>query len=126
MTGSDVGYIIGGAGFALAVVREWIATGERRRARPVVIVHEVRRRHFTDGPNEAASVYLTNESAASAFNVRFGIKMGEVHVGWKHDLKDSGPNRINVLGPGERYPAEGTLDIVIPNPALWWIQADPM
>jgi hypothetical protein len=112
MTSAEIGAAIGAAGLAVAIIREWIAAGERRRARPVVVVHEVQGRHALDERNEGVSVYLTNESAASAFNVRFGVKFRAHFIAWKHDLKDPAASRINVLRPSERYPPDGSINVV--------------
>jgi hypothetical protein len=126
--GSSVGFIVGAAGLAVAIVREMIAARERRRARPVVVAHEVRRRHFRDGMGggQAATVRLTNESSASAFNVRFGLEMKNVVVPWKHDLSDMDASRVNVIGPGATYPSQGELEIVIPDQVIWGLRGgDP-
>jgi hypothetical protein len=112
MINAEIGAAIGAAGLALAIIREWIAAGERRRARPVVVVHEVQGRHAVDEHNEAVSVYLTNESAASAFNVRFGVRFRAHLVAWKHDLNDPAASRINVLRPGQQYPPDGSINVV--------------
>ncbi len=75
--------------------------------------------------NHVASVHLTNESEASAFNIRFGIDVRGVHVAWKHSQADPEPSRLNVLRRNEREPAgQGTRDIVIPDNILWSIPAD--
>src|SRR6202035_696516 len=114
LVSAEVGYVIGEAGLGVALVRELIAGRERRRARPVVIAHEAHKSGPT-GDRQAAAVYLTNESAASAFNVRFGIKMGESLVSWKHDPRDREASRLNVLRPGAREPVDGALELIIPD-----------
>lgn len=120
--GPDIGYAIGAFGVALTVVTQRI---ERRRARPVVVCHEDQKRHFIEGGRQAASVYLTNESAASAFNVRFGIDVRGVHVGWKHSQADPEWSRLNVLRPNEREPSgQGLRDIIIADAVLWSMGAD--
>jgi len=124
---SDITFWIGVGGFAVVIVREWVASRERRRARPVVICHEDQKRTFAHRPHEdwEARVHLTNESAASAFNVRFGVEMGGVHVPWKHDpANDLDASRVNVLRPGARDP-EGTATyaVVIPDAVTWLIAA---
>jgi hypothetical protein len=111
---ADVGIIVGAGGFALAVLREMMAARERR-ARPVAVCHEASKRNL----QEVATVYVTNESAASAFNIRFGINMGGTHIGWKHSRSDPEPSRLNVLRPGDREPAQGVQEIVIPDAVLW-------
>lgn len=72
---SEITFWIGVGGFAIVIVREWSASRERRRARPVVICHEDQKRTFAHRPQEdwVAQVHVTNESAASAVNVRFGV-----------------------------------------------------
>ena len=66
----------------------------------------------------AVSVYLTNESAASAFNIRFGITIAGVAFAWKHDIKDEKASRGNVLRPGAREPSQGEREVSIPMTAL--------
>jgi hypothetical protein len=121
----DITFWIGVCGFAIVIVREWIASRERRRARPVVISHEDQKRTFGQRPHEdwAAQVHLSNESAASAFNVRFGVEMGGVHVPWKHDpANDVEASRVNVLRPGARDPeGTATYTVVIPDAVTWLI-----
>jgi hypothetical protein len=51
-----------------------------------------------------ASVYLTNESTTTAFNVRFGIDMAGRHASWKYDREDEKASRLNVLPPNDRHP----------------------
>lgn len=118
--GAVVGYAVGVAGITLAITRYWI---DQRRARPIVICHEHRRRHFKDVAGAsywAASAHLTNESAASAFNIRFGIMVRDVPVPWKREIDDPQPSRVNVLRPNEPYPANGGMvDIVIPDQVIW-------
>lgn len=120
--GSEFSYAIGAAGVAIGAIGAALTIRahrlERRRARPVVICHEVRKRHFIDGlaaSGQAASVYLTNESSASAFNIRFGIYVGDVPVGWRRDMEDKKPSRINVLPPGGRWPEQESVEVVIPD-----------
>lgn len=70
--------------FCMAALTDWI---EQRRVRPVVICNEQEKRHSGwEGERGfwVASVYLTNESSSSAFNVRFGINMAGRHMPWKH------------------------------------------
>lgn len=62
------------AGLALSALTYWIT---QRRVRPIVICHEHQKRHIRHEATRGywvASVYLTNESTTSAFNVRFGIE----------------------------------------------------
>jgi hypothetical protein len=74
--GSDVGYAVGVAGVVLAITRYWI---DQRRARPIVICHEDQKRTLREG-RFVAEAHITNESAASAFNIRFGVCAGGVYV----------------------------------------------
>jgi hypothetical protein len=112
------------AGFTVSALTYWIT---QRRLRPIVICHEQRKRHTRwEGPKPdadafwAASVYLTNESATSAFNVRFGIDMNGNHIPWKHDPQDDGPSRVNVLRPNERHPEKAAvLEVRIDDRMLW-------
>jgi hypothetical protein len=95
---------------------------ERRRARPVVICHEDQKRDLRG----IALIHLTNESAASAFNIRFGINAAGVDIGWRHSQADPEPSRLNVLRPNEREPPDqGTLDLVIPDELALWSGDDP-
>jgi hypothetical protein len=72
-----------------------------------------------------AEAYLTNESSASAFNIRFGIAIGGVPVHWKHNPLDAKPSRINVLRPNQREPAgTNTAYIAMPDQLIWGIGAD--
>jgi hypothetical protein len=115
--GALVGYVVGGAGAVVAYVTHRI---ERRRTRPVVICHESRKRAL-EGSIWKASVTISNESAASAFNIRFGVKINDTHVGWKHDDNDPGPSRLNVLRPDSRWPgaSEPPIGIVIPDAVVF-------
>jgi hypothetical protein len=122
-TWSVVSGVVGVVGLGVAVVREVIAGRERRRVRPVVVCHEARKRTVRDG-RDVADVYLTNESGASAFNVRFGIEMHGVYVPWKHDQSDAEASRLNVLRPGQREPEDGVREILIPDRILWALGAD--
>ena len=117
-TWSVVSGVVGVVGLGVTVVREVIAGRERRRVRPVVVCHEAKKRTIRDG-QDIADVYLTNESAASAFNVRFGIEMHGVRVPWKHDQGDAEASRLNVLRPGQREPEGGVRGVVIPDGVLW-------
>jgi hypothetical protein len=125
-TSSDIAYIVGLGGLGLAVLREWMAARERRRARPVVITHEDQKRTLRNG-QQVASVHITNESAVSAFNIRFGIYIRGVPVAWKHSKDDPEPSRLNVLPPNAREPPRGVgtgeFEIVIPDAVLWSIGA---
>ncbi len=119
MVGPEIGYAIGAAGVGLTFMGQWVNRRERLRARPVVICHEDRGRHFAKPHgNQAVSVHLTNESAASAFNVRFGVTLGGVAIGWRHDPNDEKPSRINVLRPGERDPPDGSREVLFPTTIL--------
>ena len=120
--GSDISYAIGAAGVAVGAIGVALTIAahrrERRLTRPVVVCHEVRKRHFIDDSiarGQAASVYLTNESAARAFNIRFGIYIRDVPVGWRHDKADEKPSRINALPPEGRWPEQGSVEVVIPD-----------
>lgn len=109
-----VGELIGATGVAIALGREWAAVRERRRARPVVIVHEERGRHFRDDGGVAVLVWLSNESSASAFNVRFEVEFGDVAIPFRHP-QDEEPARVNVIRPGQRYPESGVIEIRLPD-----------
>lgn len=124
MVGPEIVFGIGVATFGLAVTRELIAIRERRRSRPVVVLHEDAKRHFIEGGAQAASVHLTNESAASAFNIRFGVQVGGVMVPWKHAQTDKDASRLGVLPPSKREPPIGTRDVVIPDAVLWSMGKD--
>jgi hypothetical protein len=71
-----------------------------------------------------ADAHITNESAASAFNIRFGIRVGGVYVPWKHSQLDAEPSRINVLRPNERHPEKVPIPIVLPDDLLLEIGRD--
>jgi hypothetical protein len=116
--GQEIGYAIGAAGVVLAYVTHRI---EGRRARPVVVCHEDQKRDL----HGVALVHLTNESAASAFNIRFGITMEGVHIGWKHSESDPDLSRLNVLRPGDREPPPSESHrIVIPEEVAIWSRTD--
>jgi len=112
------------AGLVVSALTYWIT---QRRVRPIVICHEQQERHLEwehPGPDSpafwAASVFLTNESASSAFNVRFGVDMSGNHIPWKHDPEDKDPSRVNVLRPNERHPDDdAVLDVRIDDRMLW-------
>lgn len=124
-TWSKVGYAVGVIGLVITLLRELRERRERRRVRPVVIAHEEQQRTIKDR-NFVASVFLTNESAASAFNIRFGIVIGDVEVGWRHDPADAEPSRINVLPPGGRWPdGSSVVDVVIPDGVVFSTNGDP-
>ena len=116
--GSDIGYVVGITGVALTLVQHWT---ERRRARPVVITNEVEKRGIVEGPK----VCVSNDSTVPAFNVRYGVNIGGVHVSWKHRPDDAEASRVNVLGPGEREPKVGAHEIVIPDNVLFGVKGDP-
>jgi hypothetical protein len=113
--------------FVMAALAYYI---EQRRVRPIVICHEAKTRHSVHELDQgwwAASVYLTNESSASAFNIRFGINMKGRHMAWRHDPdEDEKASRINVLRPNRRDPDGGALyDVRIDDRVLWDLsQAD--
>lgn len=125
--GPDIGYVVGVLGLAATGLRELRERRDRKRLRPVVIVHEARRRHFRDrGGGFEASVFVTNESASSAFNIRFGIDIGGAEVGWRHDPADPDPSRVNVLRPGERYPGtNAVVNVVISDEVVFSTEGDP-
>ncbi len=120
--GAVVGYAVGVTGIALAITRYWI---DQRRARPIVICHEEQKRHTKQIAGTsywAASVFLTNESAASAFNIRFGISVAGIPIPWKHDVRDPEPSRVNVLRPNERHPEKPAfLDVLMADQVFWSI-----
>jgi hypothetical protein len=127
-TGPTIGYAVGVAGLVVAVGREMISAREPRRVPPVVVAHEVGPRHLRKevGRGQAATVYLTNESAASAFNVRLGLEMEDVIVSWRHQQSDAEPSRVNVIGPGGRYPqGDALIEIVIPDQVIWGLKGNP-
>jgi hypothetical protein len=119
-----VGGAVAVAGFVVSALTYWIT---QRRVRPIVICHEQRKRHIQwehPGPGSAAfwaaSAFLTNESASSAFNVRFGVDMNGNHIPWKHGSQDKEPSRVNVLRPSERHPdKDAVLDVRIDDRMLW-------
>lgn len=108
------------AAFLLSVFNYWIT---QRRVRPIVICHEHRKRHSKrdalDNGYWAASVYLTNESEAAAFNVQFGIDMAGRHFGWKRGRTDEKASRLKVLRPNGRYPDTDYVDVVIDDRVTW-------
>lgn len=112
---SKLGYVVGFVGLCFAAIRWWNERRERKRIRPVVIVHQQRSRYVNDKLGLVQPVYLTNESATSAFNIRFGVQIGDAEVLWKHDQADSAASRLNVLRPSARHPdGGGVVDVVIP------------
>lgn len=116
--GQEIGYAIGAAGVVVAYVSHRI---ERRRARPVVVCHEDQKRDL----HGVVLVHLTNESATSAFNIRFGIVVGDVHIGWKHAQNDPEPSRLNVLRPNDREPPHSASHkLVIPDEVAIWAGTD--
>jgi hypothetical protein len=122
-----LGEIVGTVGILIAAGREWVAARDRRRVRPVVVVHEARGRHFRQDQGLAVLAYLTNESAATAFNVRFGVELDGVLIPFKHSDEDENASRLNVVPPGDREPAgDATFEIRLPQ-GLGWSQpgADP-
>jgi hypothetical protein len=108
------------ASFVVSALAYWI---EQRRVRPIVICNEHRKRHIEDKATRSfwvASVYLTNESSSSAFNVRFGIDMAGNHMAWKHSPDDDDPSRLNVLRPNHREPDGNALpEVQIDDRVLW-------
>jgi hypothetical protein len=124
--GPDIGYAVGVAGVLFAAFRELRERRDRTRLRSVVIVHEARPRHFRDRGGFQVSVFLTNESASSAFNVRFGIQIGDAEVAWRHDPADAEASRVNVLRAGERYPdGQAVINVVIPDAVVFSCDGDP-
>lgn len=122
---SIVSYVVGAIGVGFAGLREWYDRVERRRSRPVVIVHEAQRRTVKDR-KWVASVYLTNESAATAFNIRFGITVGDSELPWKDQATDSDASRLNVLAAGARFPeGSGAVEIVMPDAIVFSMGGDP-
>jgi hypothetical protein len=120
-----VGYIVGVLGLGITVLREWRERLERRRIRPVVIVHEQQRRSLHNR-RWLARVYLTNESSASAFNVRFGIQIGDSEVPWKHAPDAADASRLNVLAPATRYPeGTATIELIVPDEIVFSTRGDP-
>jgi hypothetical protein len=123
-----IGAIVGILGFGAVVFREIVAALDRRRARPIVVIHEDKGRHFRDDGGLAVRAYLTNESAASAFNIRFGVELAGVRVPYAQGDEEAG--RQNVLAPGERLPELGgagdpSFEIRIPDEAVWVGEGDP-
>lgn len=112
--GAYVGYAVGIVGVTLTLLQQ---LRERRRARPVVITTEVQRRRIAEGPKASVS----NDSAVAAFNVRYGVNMGGVHIPWTHSKAAVKASRVNVLPPGQREPAQGGAEIFIPDYALFGI-----
>jgi hypothetical protein len=112
--------VAGIAGFLVAITRYWI---DQRRARPIVLCHEDQKRTIRDGRFEA-DAHITNESASSAFNIRFGLVVGDRYVGWKHNLEAAEPSRVNVLRPAERHPERAPQPIVIPDETVLAVGSD--
>jgi hypothetical protein len=124
-TWSKVGYVVGAVGLGIAILRYFRERVEQRRVRPVVIAHEDRRRHISER-RFVATAYLTNESSASAFNIRFGVTIGNAEAAWKHDPADLEPSRLNVLRPGERWPqAANVTEIVLADELVFATGGDP-
>jgi hypothetical protein len=115
--GADIGYAVGVGGIVLTVVQHWT---ERRRVRPVVITNEVEKRTIKEGPK----VTVTNDSTVPAFNVRYGVNIGNIYVPWKHSQNDLEASRLNVLTAGETEPTAGTREIVIPDKVLFAVAND--
>ena len=125
---SDFGYGVGVVSFIGVAITSLRYRIDQRKARPVVICHEAQKRGMLSKGSRglwAAKVYLTNESQASAFNIRFGIDIDGNHVHWKHDPDDADASRLNVLRPNERYPDTAAIDLTIPDQLLWAIEGDP-
>ena len=125
--GSDVGYVVGVVGLGVGLWRYRI---DQRRARPIVICHEEQKRtiDFASSRNFwMAEVSLTNESSASAFNIRFGINIDGNLVHWKHNPDDKDPSRLNVMRPGKRHSDDegGVMKLVIPDQLVWGVEGDP-
>jgi hypothetical protein len=118
--GSDVGYAVGIAGVVLATTRYWI---DQRRALPIVICHEDQKRRLREG-RFVAEAHITNEIAASAFNIRFGVRVGGVYAPWTHSHEDDESGRINVLRPNERHPEKVPVGIVIPDDVVMEVARD--
>jgi hypothetical protein len=110
------------AGVALSALTYWIT---QRRVRPIVTCQEHQKRHIRHEATRGywvASVYLTNESTTTAFNVRFGIDMAGRHISWKYDREDQTASRLNVLRPSGRHPdQDGVIDVFIDDRMLWHI-----
>lgn len=87
MVGLEIGYGIGTVGLVLTFAQQWVNRREPTNS-PCGHLPRGRGRHFAEHSDQAVSVYLTNESAASAFNIRFGVSLAGAPVGWKHDRKD--------------------------------------
>jgi hypothetical protein len=84
----------------------------------VVVLNVADGLHEIQGGAYAVSVYLTNESEAAAYNVRFGVNMGGEVVGWRHDPADDKPSRVNVIRPHSRYPENGAIELVVPGAVM--------
>lgn len=123
---AKIGYVVGVVGVAFAAIRWWNDRRERKRVRPVVIAHERAKRHLNSKRQWVASVYLTNESATSSFNIRFGIQIGAAEVPWKHDPADPAASRLNVMAASGRYPdGQGVVEVVIPDEIVFSMEGDP-
>jgi hypothetical protein len=118
------GYIVGGLGFALAGFRELRERRDRQRLRPVVVVHEHQRRFIKDR-RFIVTLYLTNESATPAFNIRFGVTIRAAEIGWRHDPNDIEESRLNVLQPGDRWPDSGVIELELPDDLVFSADGDP-
>jgi hypothetical protein len=62
---------------------------ERKRTQPIVIAHQHGQRRFVErSRRQAVDVYMSNEGAGPAFNVRFGVEFHGVRIPYKHDQGD--------------------------------------
>jgi len=112
ITGSSAAVLslaVGIAGLLVAAARELAARADRRRARPVVLCHELAPPAFAEDESEGLvmEVWLGNVSAATALNVRFGVTIGGHRLPWsvRGDRPAQG-DRVNVLRPAEALPDE--------------------
>jgi hypothetical protein len=121
--------IIGVIGVMAGVLTLVVMLIDRRRSKPIVVAHEERPRHFANGVLQTAWVvdaYLTGEGKQDAFNVRFGVQMHGVRFAFRMRPDDPGTgNRQRVIRPGERRPAKGAWEVVIPQTSIWSGKGDP-
>jgi hypothetical protein len=126
MKAMEVIVIIGVVATVLTLV---VMLVDRRRDKPIIVAHEERGRHFSNGilqTDWVVEAYLTGEGKQDAFNVRFGVQMHGVRFAFRMRPEDPGTgNRQRVIKPGERRPGKGAWQVVIPQTSIWSGKGDP-
>lgn len=125
VTSTELSFGLSAIAILISLYGAFRSARDSLRSRPVVIAHMHGSRQAGIA-EQFVEVYLTNESSASAFNIRFGVSVYGFDVSWKHSHLDDRPSRINVLRPGERYPEDGTLRVLISDEALWSRAGEPI